>query len=137
TERAMEGRILAFSTSYDPLTFVQEHLGPLQFVGRIPQAIGKAVRLQSPFDTFVSTNKHLIAEAIRVVPDTGWMENYKVYVVSLTGWLLGIIKQHYLPLGRMLPHHGIRAVHYGLMVQTPVNQRNRLFDIFGDKDPDK
>lgn len=137
TEKAMVGRILAFSTAYDPLTFLQEHLGPLDYVGRIPQAIGKSVRLQSPFDTFVHTKKHLVAEAIRVVPDAEWLPGYKTYIVSLITWLMGVIKEHHLPLGRMLPHHGIRAVHYGLMVETPANQRNRLFDIFGDKDPDK
>jgi hypothetical protein len=135
TEKAMEGRIVAFSTEYDPLTFVQEHLGPLAFVGRIPQAIGTAVRLQSPFDTFVHNNRHLIAETIRVVPDTGWLKSYKVYVAKLTFWIKDVIKEHHLPLGKMLPHHGIRAVHYGLMVHTPSMQRRRLFDIFGDKDP--
>jgi hypothetical protein len=56
-------------------------------------------------------------------------------VAKLTFWIKDVIKEHHLPLGKMLPHHGIRAVHYGLMVHTPSMQRRRLFDIFGDKDP--
>jgi hypothetical protein len=137
SEKAMEGRIVAFSTEYDPLTFVQENLGPVAYVGRIPQAIGRAVRLQSPFDTFVHANKYQIADAIRVVPDKYWMENYKFYVTKLVGWLSIIVYRNHLPLMRMLPHHGIRAVNYGLMVESVPLQRRRLFDIFGYDDPDK
>ncbi len=136
-EKAMEGQILAFSTAYDPLTFVQENLGPLAFVGRIPQAIGRAVRLQSPFDVIVHANQHQIAEAIRFVPDKYWLENYKIYVTKLVGWLVGIIGQNHLPLRRMLPHHGIRAVQYGLMTEAVPLQRRRVFDVFGYEDPDR
>lgn len=36
---------------------------------------------------------------------------------------------------RMRGHHGICAAPYGLMVQSPVNQQYRLFDMFGYRNP--
>ncbi len=83
------------------------------------------------------SNRQQIAEAIRIVSDQSWLDDYKLNVVKLVGWLVGIIGQNPLHPGKMPPYHRIRAAHFGLMTEVATLQCMRLFDIFGYKDPGK
>lgn len=40
------------------------------------------------------SNRHQIAEAIKIVYDLSWLDDNKLYVVKLVGWLVDIIGQN-------------------------------------------
>jgi hypothetical protein len=136
-ERVGAGIITAISTKYDPLTLAQEQLIGLPLVNTIPTAIGKQIRLESPFDRVIEIGLPELVRDLRSCPVRGKIEPYDVWSVRFAAWIADIVGSVDV-VAKLTPHHGIYAVEWGQMVEiTTVPVTRRKFDIFGDPDPGK
>ncbi|MFM7169218.1 MAG: hypothetical protein ACKO3T_28595, partial [Planctomycetaceae bacterium] len=137
TELAGTGIVNAFTTKYDPLTFAQENLGGLPLVQSIPKAIGRQIRLNSPFDRQIEQGMPDLKATLSGCPIRFPGEPHKLWSVRFNLWMTDVVASSGTFL-RMAPHHKISSVEWGLMVEeTAIPVPRRIFDIFGDPDPGK
>jgi hypothetical protein len=136
-ERKGFGCVNAFSTAYDPLTVIQENLAGLPVVGTIPSAIGRQIRLHSPFDREIEMGQREFKTTLASCPRQFIGEPWEAWSLRFGWWLKNVVCSGAVPL-KMATHHKIYAVEWGLMVeQISVPVLLRKFDIFGDPDPGK
>jgi len=131
------GIVTAFSTKYDPLTFVQENLAGLPFIGTIPRAIGRPIRLNSPYDQQIEQGLPDLKATLSGCPVRRLIEPFEMWAARFGWWMKNVVGSAPTVI-EMAPHHKIYAVEWGLMVEeTAIPVLRRRFDIFGDPDPGK
>ncbi|MFM7868067.1 MAG: hypothetical protein ACKPHU_27960, partial [Planctomycetaceae bacterium] len=137
TELAGTGIVNAFTTKYDPLTFAQENLWGLPLVQSIPKAIGRQIRLNSPFDRQIEFGLSELKATLSNCPQRMPAEPFEVWTTRFGWWMKNVVASSGTAV-RMASHHKIYAVEWGLMVEeTTIPVPRRIFDIFGDPDPGK
>jgi len=137
TELTGTGIVNAFSTKYDPLNFAQETLWGLPLVESIPKAIGRPIRLNSPYNRQIEQQLPDLKATLASCPARLPGEPYKVWSVRFNLWTTKVLASSGTFL-RMASHHKITSVEWGLMVEeTAIPVPRRIFDIFGGPDPGK
>lgn len=134
--------IVNYYTEFDPLTFMQNNMPAIPYIGGAPKAIGKQVQLQAPYDGVVKAKADALLNFMRhhAFPVQGDKEPYSVWWQRFNEWLGDVWSYTTVNAAAMLPHHKMRFVQFGLMVHqasnpSMPNSRVRTWDIFGDIDP--
>jgi len=114
-----------------------ENLAGLPVVGTIPLAIGRQIRLHSPFDREIEMGQREFKTTLASCPRQFIGEPWEAWSLRFGWWLKNVVCSGAVPL-KMATHHKIYAVDWGLMVeQISVPVQLRKFDIFGDPDSGK
>lgn len=142
-ERFLSGaNIVNYFTEFDPLTFMQNNMPNIPYLGGAPKAIGKQVQLQAPYDGVVKAKADALREFMQRpgFPKMEPNESYLTWWLRFEDWLRGL--QSYLTVNALalVPHHRMTFVQFGLMVHQADNASNpiskrRTWDIFGAADP--
>lgn len=138
-EKIGAGVINAFAMRYDALTFLQDNLGRLPVIGKIPVSLGRRVTLDGPFDEELEFEANALKRCLASQPQPFRREPLALFLLRYNAWVTQTIGTLLAPGSRMAAHHTIRYLHYALMVeqkQVPLPSRKRIFDIFGCRDPD-
>lgn len=138
-EKIGAGVINAFALEYDALTFLQDNLGELPVIGKIPVALGRRITLDGPFDQELEFDADALRRNLESQPEPHRGEPFSVFLLRFNAWVTRTLGTLLAGGARMAAHHTIRYVQYALMVQqqqAPLPSRKRIFDIFGFRDPD-
>jgi len=130
-ERAGAGVISAFFTRFDLLSFVQDHMPPLPIIGRIPQAIGRRIVLEGPFDPVLEARGAALRVKLQQIPVWRDGEYWVIYFARYETWLREVLADSSEVVMRMARHHETKYYHYGLMVERASDSNERRWDILG------
>ncbi|MFN9285284.1 MAG: hypothetical protein ACK5YX_16400 [Planctomyces sp.] len=131
-ERSAVGIVNAFSTQYDPLTLAQRNLENVPFIDRIPVAIGKPIRLNSPFIPKIEMTISDLKTKLKTCPHLSDPMSYPAWFSLFVYWVKNVGTDLY----EMKDHHAIYAAQWGAMVEVQrIPSLKRVFDIFGHGDP--
>ena len=130
-EAAGLGKIRAFYTRYDLLSFLQDNLPSLPIIGKVPAAIGQRISLEGPHEPVLDARLPVLQVKLSQIPSWGLGEAWISYFIRFDRWLGEILTELNPIVSRMVLHHETDYYHYGLMVERRLGSDEIEWDILG------
>jgi hypothetical protein len=133
-EQGNTGRIKAFYVEFDALTYLQNNLPAIPFIGAIPRAAGMPIKLIGALNSSMKAREQGILSAMNDFPTNldglkflAWLNKYKF-------WLKEMYETNGSFFSDAASLHRMRSVIYGLLVERNLVNgvyRGRKIDLFG------
>jgi hypothetical protein len=133
-EQGNTGRIKAFFVEYDVLTYLQNNLPPIPFIGQIPQAAGMPIKLTGAMNSTMKSREQSILTGMQHFPKPEAGIRMIAWIIRYNSWLSDFVATNVGFFSRATELHRMRSVLYGLLVERDFIggvYKTRKWDVFG------